>query len=491
MAYIGQKGGTVSTLTSKTLDTMTGDGSDATLTLSQTPASVNDVAVYLDGVFQRPTNEYTLSGNVITFTTAPANGVSVCAVAGGGEHIGSPMAGSVTTDKLIDGTITSAMVATMSSSKLTGALGALDGSALTGIPSSIMKNASDPAIDTNPSGGLGTVWANTTSGEMFVLTDATTDANVWYNVGGGDGDVQPWEYGGTTYGYSSGGFLDGGPYNNMIERFSFTSDGNSVDTGQNLVRGIYYGSSTGASSATHGYTTGGYVSTVRYNEISKFQFNSSSNATDVGDMTTTRQSPTQTNSETHGYSAGGATGLPTGASIDKFTFASDANGTDVGDLNINLSTGAGSASTTHGYVAGKDVGASAPNHKIEKFTFASDGNAISVGNLTASTYISYCGGSSSSTHGYRHGGGEGPANTRDNVIDRFAFASDADATDVGNLTQGRGNCGGSSSTTHGYCIGEAPANIEKYSYASSGNATNIGNLVANQTRMAWTTGNQV
>ena len=233
MAYIGQKGGTVSTLTSKTLDTMTGDGSDATLTLSQTPASVNDVAVYLDGVFQRPTNEYTLSGNVITFTTAPANGVSVCAVAGGGEHIGSPMAGSVTTDKLIDGTITSAMVATMSSSKLTGALAAVDGSALTGIPSTIIKNASDPAIDTNPSGGVGTVWANTTDGEMFVCTDATTDDNVWINVGAGTGNVPQYSFQGSISGYTSGGLIHypTNPGENVIDKFSFSADANATDVG--------------------------------------------------------------------------------------------------------------------------------------------------------------------------------------------------------------------------------------------------------------------
>ena len=42
---------------------------------------------------------------------------------------------------------------------------AVDGSLLTGIPASFTKSASDPVITTNPAGGVGSLWANTTSGE--------------------------------------------------------------------------------------------------------------------------------------------------------------------------------------------------------------------------------------------------------------------------------------------------------------------------------------
>jgi hypothetical protein len=61
-----------------------------------------------------------------------------------------------------------------------------DGSNLTGVES-FTKSASDPTVTTN--GTLGDVWVNTTSGEMYVLTDATTDNNVWTNVGEGVGNV--------------------------------------------------------------------------------------------------------------------------------------------------------------------------------------------------------------------------------------------------------------------------------------------------------------
>ena len=88
--------------------------------------------------------------------------------------------------------VTTKNIISMDASKLTGAMPAMDGSNVTGA-SSVTKSTSDPAIDTNPSGGVGTLWLNKTSGEMFALTDATAGANVWTNVGGGEGDVVPWD----------------------------------------------------------------------------------------------------------------------------------------------------------------------------------------------------------------------------------------------------------------------------------------------------------
>ena len=62
-------------------------------------------------------------------------------------------------------------------SALTGAMPAVDGSSLTGI-SGMTKVTSDPALNTNPSSGVGTTWVNKSSGEMFVCTDATAGENV-------------------------------------------------------------------------------------------------------------------------------------------------------------------------------------------------------------------------------------------------------------------------------------------------------------------------
>ena len=58
------------------VNTMTGDGSDTTLTLAVAPTHVNNVQVYFDGVYQK-TDSYSLSGTTLTFGTAPPSGVLV------------------------------------------------------------------------------------------------------------------------------------------------------------------------------------------------------------------------------------------------------------------------------------------------------------------------------------------------------------------------------------------------------------------------------
>jgi hypothetical protein len=58
------------------VNTMTGDGSDTTLTLAVAPTHVNNVQVYFDGVYQK-TDSYSLSGTTLTFGVAPPSGVLV------------------------------------------------------------------------------------------------------------------------------------------------------------------------------------------------------------------------------------------------------------------------------------------------------------------------------------------------------------------------------------------------------------------------------
>ena len=62
-------------------------------------------------------------------------------------------------------------VTSLVATKLTGAFPVLDASAVTGIATGPHSGASDPTISTNPS-GVGVVYENTTSGEMFICTSA-------------------------------------------------------------------------------------------------------------------------------------------------------------------------------------------------------------------------------------------------------------------------------------------------------------------------------
>jgi len=92
------------------VDTMTGDNSDTTLTLSVAPVSENNVQVYFDGVYQSKAN-YSISGTTLTFSTAPATGVAVEAISFTQTSVNAPTNDSVATATIQDGAVTSAKLA--------------------------------------------------------------------------------------------------------------------------------------------------------------------------------------------------------------------------------------------------------------------------------------------------------------------------------------------------------------------------------------------
>ena len=64
--------------------TATGDGSTTTFTgfFASAPANANNVFVYIDNVYQEPTENYTVSSNNITFTSAPHSSARIFAITG-------------------------------------------------------------------------------------------------------------------------------------------------------------------------------------------------------------------------------------------------------------------------------------------------------------------------------------------------------------------------------------------------------------------------
>ena len=477
MAYIGKN--LVGILKEqKTVDTMTGDGSDTTLTLSDTPGSVNNVLVFFDGIRQTPITDYTLMGTTLTFTTAPEASVNVVAISGNWSGV-VPKMGSVTSSKIVDGMVMDAHIVTgVASSKLTGALPAISGANLTGIVSDtgITSNASDPTISTNPAGGLGTVWANSTSGEMFVLTDATAGSNVWTNVGSGTGDVAKAFGGngpGTIAGFASGGF--GSPtYYNIIDKYTFGSSANATDHGDltTIKRAV-----TGHSSATEGFTSGSNNATAPnyHNTIDKFTFASTGNATDHGDLSAGRAYGAGSSSYTDGYHAGGYVDTTL---IEKFAFSSNVTATSHGNLQSARYDGTGCSSDTHGFsVAGYETSIPAAIPTIDKFAYSSNVTATDHGDLSVSR--NQLASHSSTTHGYGSGG-----SGNQDVIDKFAFSSNTTATDHGNLSVGRTAPSGTSSTTHGYSAGGGGTSnvIDKFAYSSNTTATDHGDLTVGRER---------
>jgi hypothetical protein len=352
-------------------------------------------------------------------------------------------------------------------------LPAVDGSLLTGIVS-YTKSASDPTLSTNPATGVGTEWVNHTTGKQFICTDATAGANVWKVSGGGSGDVVPWAFGGTTYGFAVAGYLPSNyPGNNSISKFSFTTDGDATDWNDLAGTGQYLKSGHSDKDNGYGYHAGG-TGSAAMNEIARFSFTSSGGSTDVGDLSMNHDSSCSVSTQSYGFCVGG-TGNPR---IDRIAFASSSNGTDWADLSYTPNAGAGATNEagTYGYKMG---GSPPTTNIIQKFPTASQSDSTDVADTTVARHSPA--GNSSSTHGYCAGGYTAGAPTY-NIIDKFAFATDANSTDVGDLTIAGHQVGGSSSLTYGYSLGGSGAGnrMDKFSFSTDGNATDIGNLIMGQ-----------
>ena len=170
----------------------TGNGTTTPLTLSHSVTNPQSIIVTLNGVAQVPTTDYAVSGTTLTFVVAPDSSKEIIVyfleLESSSTYIPN---GSITAAKLAaSGTLPAwngSALTNLDAVNLTGALPAIDGSALTNQPGPIVKSASDPIPTANLA--LGTMHLNHTTGQMWVLTDATTNLNTWTNVGTGTGDI--------------------------------------------------------------------------------------------------------------------------------------------------------------------------------------------------------------------------------------------------------------------------------------------------------------
>ena len=286
---------------------------------------------------------------------------------------------------------------------------------------------------------------------------------------------------GMSSGYSAGGLTYPSPgISNVIDKYSFTSDGNATDVGD-LTNTAYL--SAGGASGTHGYHVGGKNPSDVWWNTDKFAFASDGNAVSVPSAPAYQLSSIGVQDSNALFSMGGhrapnpsSSQIPGNSAVSqnitKILFASDTfsdTGVDMNTPAPSSQRGAGNASSTHGYHAG-----SLPaSNIISKFSFAAtSGSSSDVGDLVATQHS--MGSNSSETTGYIVGG-----EVDTNVIQSFPFASDGNATDIANLSVGRGNIqGSSSSTTKGYTAGGNSADvIDSFPFATaSDNATDVGNL---------------
>ena len=128
------------------------------------PATANQLLVSLNGVIQKPGSSFTISGSQITFSSALTSSDSIDFIIALGDvlNVGTPTDGTVTAGKIASGAVTDAKIASgITASKLTGALPAISGAALTGISQDFVK--------------LNTIAAETSGVTTFDVSLDTTD----------------------------------------------------------------------------------------------------------------------------------------------------------------------------------------------------------------------------------------------------------------------------------------------------------------------------
>ena len=183
MAYIGRQniGGAYRQLD----DISSGfDGSDTTHTMqvnsqNVTVGDVNQIILSLGGVIQKPGTDFTVSGSVLTFTTAPAANTSFFAILLGSDNGGTvtPTDGSVTNDKI------SSALTTIAGLTSAGAAGTA--TSIAGIP--FYKNDTGSVYTHDVSGTDSTANYNTAYGINALDAITTGDNNTVVGSGAGGG----------------------------------------------------------------------------------------------------------------------------------------------------------------------------------------------------------------------------------------------------------------------------------------------------------------
>jgi hypothetical protein len=337
--------------------------------------------------------------------------------------------------------------------------------------SNVTVSASDPAVDTNPT-AVGGLWLNKTSGEMYTCTDATAGANIWTNVGDGTDPVKNF-----TRGVFAGGY-DGGGGNNTIQYVRIITLGNATDFGDLTTSRWTVGAS---SDGERGVFMGGGENLT---DIDYITIRTTGNATDFGDLTIGLTATAGMSDGTKGVCGGGMSyGDIKQDVMNYITISTTGNATDFGNLSLARRYLSACSNSSRGLFAGGNYTGTSATTTIDYITYSSLGDATDFGDLTQDRH--YLSGCASSTRGV-FGGYIANDGT---IIDYVTIASTSNASDFGDLSQGRGQMGACASDTRGLFGGgytssqSSPASstvdiIDYITIATTGNATDFGNLTS-------------
>lgn len=271
MAYIGNP--PAESFTNTVKDSFSGNGSTTAFTMSQ-PSVTNDVRVVVENVVQDPTVAYSCAGTTLTFTSAPVAGTNNIYVV----HLGPAVMTAQPPAEISSATAFLDTVTLRSILGLNGANYGTAGQVLQSAGSSspvvwgsipagvttlngltdVTVSTADPAIDTNPTSGVGQLWLNETTGELYVCTDATTNFNIWKNVGDGTGTIGSAADAGAFITATGGTVTTDGDY--KVHTFTTSGTLQITNTSGTLLQGTYVlaaGGAAGGLTTVSDYMSGG------------------------------------------------------------------------------------------------------------------------------------------------------------------------------------------------------------------------------------------
>jgi len=185
MAFIGNTNTTQAF--TPAVDYFSGNGSTTAFTLSRPVASVAQVQVTIDNVAQNPSSAFTVSGNTITFTSAPLSGTNNIYIyyTSPITQVIAPGQGTVNTTAL--GNITNIASGNSSLTLQTGSGNTtavtIDTSQNVGIgtatPSSFYSEARNLVVGTGTGGQGMTIYAGTASQSRLMFADGTSGSDAY------------------------------------------------------------------------------------------------------------------------------------------------------------------------------------------------------------------------------------------------------------------------------------------------------------------------
>ena len=289
--------------------------------------------------------------------------------------------------------------------------------------SSATLDAGNPAADTNPTDGIGTKWINTTSGVIFVCSDATSNDNTWV----GQTDFGP-RIGGKAV-FMMGQYTASGN-TQSVDVFTIDTLGNATDLGDMPSPALYAvaGSDNGTlgRAVAFGGSDGSYKNTISYITIDTL-----GNGASFGTFDTGVYSPGACSNgpNDRAVKCGGVSGpWVYQNSMQYVTVSTTGDASDQADLSF---ANFGMSGTSNGTNDRGLLAMGSGKIAIDYFTINTQANAVDFGDVTNAAY---CGAFSNGTNERACFAGGSTTGTGGNSISYVTMTSTGNGTSFGTLS---------------------------------------------------------